>query len=106
MCTAITRMFMPPKPKIPAAAMAQAQAPPPEPEPTPQIPTQMEPGSDSAEASTPPSESPAARQAAEAQRLLAQRQRGRAATVLTGSQGLVGTEMIARPAATKMLLGG
>jgi hypothetical protein len=103
MCNAITRMFMPPKPKIPAAA---PPAPPPEPEPPPQIPTQMEPGSDSAEASTPPSESPAARQAAEAQRLLAQRQRGRAATVLTGSQGLVGTEMIARPAATKMLLGG
>jgi hypothetical protein len=106
MCNAVTRMFMPPKPPMPAAAMAPPPPPPPAPAPPPPIPTQMAPGPVPAEAATPPSESPAARQAAEAQRLLAQRQRGRAATVLTGPQGLVGTEMIARPAATKMLLGG
>lgn len=39
-------------------------------------------------------------------RRAARLQGGRATTILTGAQGLVGTEAIARPTATKVLLGG
>lgn len=92
MCKALTRIFTPAMPK--PAAMPVAPPPPAVPEP-PAPP-----------ATGTPSESPAARDAAEKARIAAQKQQGRGTTILTGNQGLVGTEMIGRPTATRMLLGG
>ena len=94
MCRAVTRALGLAPPRMPE--MPPAPPPPPPRPPPPPVPDRM----------MTPDGQPAADAAGDAARRQAQRQRGRATTILTGAQGLVGTENIARPTATKVLLGG